>query len=298
MRYAKRSHRHRHAEHRRELLRRFVFPVASLLVVITAFIFGFAWQSQQQARGGVPRAAPDRAVDLQARATALELLDEGLRAQREGRVNGALSALDRARRTDPSLPGVDASFAAIALNEKQFAEMRAAATAAAAIGDHAAAANVLLGMGNWIERGPSDREMASAADAASVRFADATEADYFHAPAWFFWGEVLRFAGRERDGYLRALAALHRFDPWESADFLTAKIVFASAEGGASSFVGVGVDGGSPWVQAIADSLRDARPNAASLPATPPLYAARGTTAALSSDSLFLVGRRVAPRVP
>lgn len=275
-----------------------IFPLASLLVVGAAFVFGFAWQSSHETRGGPPRSAPDHAVDLQARAAALQLLDEALRAQREGRINGALSALNRARRTDPSLLGIDVSFAAFALGEKQLAEMRTAATAAAARNDDAAAANVLLGMGKWIERGASDREMSSAADAASAHFSDATEADFFHAPAWFFWAEVLRFAGRERDGHLRALAALHRFGPWDSADVLTAKIVFASAEGGASSFVGLGVDDDSPWVRAVGDTLRAAGSSARSLPAALPSYAAQRTMGELAEDLLFVTGSGDSPQPP
>ena len=269
-----------------------------MLVVAAAFVFGFAWQSPHKSGGGTARSTPDKAVDLQARAAALEFLDEALRAQREGRINGALSAQDRARRADTSLPGVDISFAALAFGENEFAEMRAAATAAAKKGDHAAAANVLFGMGKWIERGASDREMASAADAASAHFSDAIEADYFHAPAWFFWGEVLRFAGRERDGHLRALAALHRFGPWDSADVLTAKMVFASAEGGASSFVGLGVDDDSPWVEAMAVALGASRPDARNLPAALSPHASQRAMDALAGERLFVAGSGDFPRAP
>ena len=240
----------------------------------------------------------DKAADLQARGAALELLDEALRAQREQRINGALSALDRARRTDPSLPGVDVSFAALALGEKQFAEMRAAAMAATTKNDHAAAASVLLGMDKWIARGPSDREMSAAADAASGFFSEAIEADFFHAPAWFFWGDVLRYAGREREGYLHALAALHRFNPWDSADVLTAKIVFASAEGGASTFGGFGIDDGSPWVRAVADSLRAQGLVEISAPTILSSYAAARTLGSLSDELSLLPVSRDSPQEP
>ena len=103
--------------------------MVAALAVFAAFASGFAWRSSHGLRSGSSVEA-DKAADLQARGSALELLDEALRARREQRINGALSALDRARRTDPSLPGVDVSFAALALGEKQFAEMRTAAIAA------------------------------------------------------------------------------------------------------------------------------------------------------------------------
>ena len=271
--------------------------MVAALAVFAAFASGFAWRSSHGLRSGSSVEA-DKAADFQARGAALELLDEALRAQREQRINGALSCLDRARRTDPSLPGVDVSFAALALGEKQFAEMRTAAIAAKGKNNHAAAASVLLGMDKWIARGPSDREMSAAADTASGYFSEAIEADFFHAPAWLFWGEVLRYAGREREGYLHALAALHRFNPWDSADVLTAKIVFASAEGGASTFGGFGIDDGSPWVKGIADSLRAAGSNAGNLPAALPSYAAHRTMGALAEDPLFVAGLGNPPQAP
>ena len=257
--------------------------MVAALAVFAAFASGFAWRSSHGLRSGWSVEA-DKAADLQARGAALELLDEALRAQREQRINGALSALDRARRTDPSLPGVDVSFAALALGEKQLAEMRTAAMAAKAKNDHAAAASVLLGMDKWIARGPSDREMSAAADAASAHFAEATESDYFFAPAWFFWGDVLRYAGREDEGRAHAFAALHRFNPWDSSDVIAVKIVLASGE---SVFAGFGVDDGSPLIQAASD-LADATTSdgAGSLSTLAP-YAARQTLTALSDETFF-----------
>jgi hypothetical protein len=274
-----------------------VFPVVAALAVFAAFASGFAWRSSHGLRSGSSVEA-DKAADLQARGAALELLDEALRAQREQRINGALSALDRARRTDPSLPGVDVSFAALALGEKQFAEMRTAAIAAKGKNNHAAVASVLLGMDKWIARGPSDREMSAAADTASGFFSEAIEADFFHAPAWFFWGDVLRYAGREREGHLRSLAALHRFNPWDSADVLAAKIVFASAEAGASTFGGFGIDDGSPWVRAVADSVRAQGLVEISAPTILSSYAAARTLGSLSDELSLLPVSRDSPQEP
>lgn len=226
------------------------FLIASVLLAVAGFYGGYTWQPKKTK---APAAVEAQPTDTAAREAALTALDEAITAKHEKRIAGALSALDRARRADPSVPGIDVSFAEIALNEKQFIEMRAAAGAAKKKVDHAAGASVLLGMDKWINRGASDREMSAAADAASAYFAEAIESDYFHAPAWFFWGDVMRYAGREDEGRECALAALHRFNPWESSDVIAAKIVFASAEAGNSVFAGLGIDEGSPWIQAVGD---------------------------------------------
>jgi len=226
------------------------FLIASVLLAVAGFYGGYAWQSKKT---GAPVAVEAQPDDTAARVAALTALDEAITAKHEKRVAGALSALDRARRADPSVPGIDVSFAEIALNEKQFIDMRTAAGAAKKKNDHAAGASVLLGIDKWINRGASDREMSSAVDAASAHFADAIEADYFYAPAWFFWGDALRYAGREDEGMERALAALHSFNPWESSDVIAAKIVFASAEAGDSVFGCLGVGADSPWVRALED---------------------------------------------
>ena len=214
---------------------------------------------------------------------ALDQMDEAIRAKHEKRTTGALAALDRARRADPSVPGLDVAFAEIALNERQFIEMRAAAAAAEKKDDHAAGASTLLGMDKWINRGASDREMSSAADAASTHFAEAIEVDYFYAPAWFFWGDVLRYAGREDEGRARAQAALYRFNPWDSSDVISAKTVFASAEAGDPVFGSLQASDGSFWAQAVEDfgaRSSSERPALASLGP----FAARRTLLSLAAD--------------
>jgi len=295
MRTADRSSR-RSRRHRGSALRS-IFPAVAALIIVAAFVSGFALRSSHDLEGVSTDLEPDKTIDLQARGAALKLLDEAIRARFEERVNGALAALDQARRTDPSLPGVDVSFAALALGEKQFAEMRTAAIAAKGKNEHGAAANVLLGMDKWIARGPSDREMSAAADTASGYFREAIEADFFHAPAWFFWGEVLRYAGRESDGHIRALSALHRFNPWDSCDVLSAKVVFASADAGVLTFVGLGINEGSPWVRAAADSIRVPRNGEASTtPTTLSSYTAQRTIGALSDEPPVLATLRDFPK--
>ena len=285
------SRRWSSARRRHEQATRIFLLVAALLAV-ASFFGGYAWQSKKTKTRAA--AVIDRAPDnTEARSAALVALDEAITAKSEKRTTGALAALDRARRADPSIPGLDVAFAEIALNEKQFIEMRAAAGAAKKKDDHAAGASVLLGMDKWINRGASDREMSSAADAASAHFAEATETDYFHAPAWFFWGDVLRYAGREDEGRDRALAALHRFNPWESSDVIAAKIVFASAEAGDPVFGSLQASEGSLWAQAVEDFGARSSGERRSLASLAP-FAARRTLLSLTADP-FVSGTKGVP---
>lgn len=243
------------------------------------------------------KSRPTRNVSVAGSASpseALDHIDNAIRAKHEKRTTGALGALDRARRADPSVSGFDITFAEIALNEKEFIEMRAAAGAAKKKDDHAASASVLLGMDKWINRGASDREMSAAADAAAAHFTEATESDYFHAPAWFFWGDVLRYAGREDEGRDRALAALHRFNPWDSSDVVSAKIVFASAEAGDPVFGSLEAGESFPWAQALEDFGARSSTERGSLASLSP-FAAQKTLVALGADP-FAMGSKAVPR--
>jgi hypothetical protein len=255
---------------------------AAFFLAVGAFAAGYFWKANSSR---VLRSAPpqDAASATSERKQALDFIDEAIRAKHEKRTSGALAALDRARKTDPSAPGLDVAFAELALNEKQFIEMRAAAEAAKRKDDHAAGASVLLGMDKWLTRGASDREMSAAADAASTHFAEASKSDYFYAHAWFFWGDVLRYAGREEEGRDRALAALHRFNPWESSDVIAAKIVFASAEAGVPIFGSLGAGEASLWAQAVED-LGARSPGERQSLTLPVPFAARQTLLSLTAD--------------
>lgn len=256
-----------------------------MLMAAANFFAGYYWQSAKM-KARLATAVQTVPANTEAREAALTALDEAISAKYEKRTAGALAALARARRTDPSAPGIDLLLAEIALNEKQFIEMRVAAGAASKEGEHAADAAVLLGVDKWLNRGASDREMSSAADAASAHFVEATEFDFFNAPAWFFWGDVLRYAGREDEGRDRALAALHRYNPWDSSDVIAAKIVFASAEAGDSVFGGFAVGEASPWIRAVGDcaNTRNSEEEANFSALVP--FAARQTLLSLAADPL------------
>jgi len=260
-----------------------VLAFTAALVVLVSFCAGYV--SRSPLAGGLfPARAEQTFVASAARANALGQLDEALRAKHEKRMHGSLAALDRARRTDASLPGIDVSLATMALEEKRLSEMQAAALTGAKNGTHSSAANVLLGLGKWIERGPSDQDLASSADAASIYFAEAVEADYSHPEAWFFWGDVERYAGRERSGSKRVLAAMRRFDPWDSSDVLVAKIVFALAESDPSAPVDPSVVHDSLWGRSVQRLLGTPESGRRAALLALSAYAAQRTLESLSDD--------------
>lgn len=244
----------RRKRHRTPVRAKRVSAWAALVVCLAAFGGGFAWKKLELGNSEAKLSADDVPSDPAARGVALREIDEALRARHEKRTSGALAALDRARRADPSLPGLQVAFAEIAFNEREFSELRKAAAAAQADAGQAAAASVLLGVEKWLSRGGGDREMLSAADSASARFAEATETDFFAPAAWYFQADVLRYAGREDEGRSCAVGALHRYQPWDSADILAAKAIFASAELGETALGGLAFLPDSPWVKAVADA--------------------------------------------
>ena len=274
---------HRRSKRRRKQVPIRIFFAAAFFLAVAAFAAGYFWRanSSRLSLAALPQETGPFASE---RRQALDLIDEAMRAKYEKRTSGALAALERARNTDPSAPGLDVAFAELALGEKQFSQMRAAAEAARRKNDHAAAASVLLGIDKWMSRGAGDRGMTAAADAASAYFAEATENDFFAAPAWFFSGDVLRYAGREAEGRARALAALHRFNPWDSADLLAAKATFASAEAGGTVCSGMAFLPDSAWTRAVAQ-VATGQSATGSLPLQTLIpLASRLTLRALASD--------------
>ncbi len=274
-----------------------IFILVAGLFSIAAFYGGYNWQSKKS-KLRTTTSTQRASANSPARTDALDHIDEAIRAKHEKRTSGALAALDRARKTDPSVPGVDVAFAELALSEKQFIEMRPAAEGAKRKNDHAAAAGVLLGMDKWINRGASDREMSSAADAAGVHFGEAMDADYFAAPAWFFSADVMRYAGRVAEGRDRAFSALHRFQPWDSSDLLAAKVIFASAEAGETVIGGVGFLPDSPFASAASGfataQIAGASADAAGLADT----ASQLTLRALAPDPLYGESGRAPSALP
>jgi len=259
---------------------------AAFFLALGSFFAGYFWEANSLRALSAASPAETTTTNPE-RKQAFNFVDEAIRAKHEKRTSGALAALDRARKTDPSVPAIDVAFAELALGEKQFIEMRAAAEAAKKKNDHAAAASVLLGMDKWINRGASDREMNSAADAAGVHFAEAADTDFFAAPSWFFSADVMRYAGRVAEGRDRALAALHRFKPWDSSDFLAAKAIFASAEAGETVFGGMGFLSDSPFVGAASGFATAQIAGASTDPKGLADTAAQLTLRALSSDPLY-----------
>lgn len=263
------------------------FAWVAVGVCFAAFGGGFTWKKVELRNNEAELSAAPATTDPDTRMVALREIDEALRARHEKRTSGALAALDRARRADPSLPGLQVAFAEIAFNEREFSELRKAASAAQADASQSAAASVLLGVEKWLSRGGSDREMMSAADSASAQFSAATETDFFAPAAWYFQADVLRYAGREDEGRERALGALHRYQPWDSSEMLAAKAIFASAELGETAFGGLAFLPDSVWVKAVADAADQGG-------APAPGFAAQVGMQFLLTDP-FLLGKPEAP---
>ena len=256
--------------------------LSATLALATAFAAGFLWKSHTMRAS--QKHAPLTPAAAGSRRAALAAIDESLRAKSEKRTTGRLAALDRARRSDPAVPALDILFAETALEARKFDDMRTAAARARAKGDHAAGAELLQGLDKWINRGAGDREVSASADNAAIHFTAATDADFFFAPAWFFWSDVLRYAGSEAEGRARILSALRRFNPWDSSSVITAKAAFASAEAGTAALT---LLPDSPWARATADLA--ARRQAGETPSPDSLtpFGAQSALRALATDRIF-----------
>jgi len=265
-----------------------IFLLSAALAVATAFAAGYFWKSRALRALRTPD--PRTSAATEERRKALAAMDDALRAKFEKRMAGRLAALDRARHDDPQAPALDILFAEAALESRQFDEMRAAATRARAKGDHIAGAELLFGLDKWINRGSGDRELATSSANAAIHFTASTEADFAFASAWFFWGDVLRYAGNEAEGRARALSALHRFNPWDSSDVIAAKATFASAEAGNSALGALPFLPDSPWTRAAANLASRRQTGETPAPESLTPFGAQPAIRALVTDRIFKVG--------
>lgn len=244
-------HRHSRRHRRRRRLRLWQVRhrgLTAFLAVVLMFAAGFFWKTLALRSARVAHAPA--VVSPEAQREALDAVDEAVRAKYEKRPVGVASALSRARRADPQVPGLDILTAEAALEAGQLDAMRTAAEAAGSHGD-AAASELLLGLGKWFGRGADNRTLASAVEEATVHFTASVDADPFFAPTLFFWGDMLRHEGREAEGGRLLLGALHRFNPWSSSDVLIAKILLASAEATTSQPSTPEPPPDSPWARAV-----------------------------------------------
>lgn len=268
------------AQYRRQIIARSAFA-AGILFVLASFGGGYLWQTSHLEKAASP--AEESPATAPARAEALAAIDEAVRAKYEGRKEGALTAIDRARRAgaDPSCLAL--IFAELALDNQEFDAMRSAANQTVRQGDRSAQARVLLGVHQWLTRGGSPDDMSKAADEASVSFADATDEEPFLAPAYFFRGDVLRYSGRQSEGYAQTLAALHRFAPWTSADVITAKLALASREAGDRFLVGLAFLQDSPLLRTMTAHI-SADKNVSELPAAITAQTSQAVVRSLAAD--------------
>lgn len=221
---ARRSRR-RARRHNKHLRRRRISRAAVAMIAVGAFAAGFVWKL---AAAHFASWAPAPA-DPSSRAEALRLMDDAVSAKRANDYDKAMAAASAARKADPNVPGVEALVGGIALETRQLDVMHRAAHEALARGQNPATANLLLALEKWMTRGRSGGST-GAAQAASVLLAEGAAAEMSNGEVFFFWGDIQRHAGREDPAHDRLQGALHRMQPWDSADILAAKMQLAASE--------------------------------------------------------------------
>jgi hypothetical protein len=206
---------------------------ATAVAFAASFVAGNAWGLHRMrafaARAG---AAQNEPSDRVARATALDAIDEAVTANYEGRKDQALAAIERARAADPAAPALDILRAQLALEAGNIGEARSFALASKQRQENVAGASLFLALDAWSGRGADDARQSQAIDTANLYFVEGAEANLFDSSLWFFWGDLLRSAGREKEGQMRASEALHRLNLWDSHLMLSLWLVSAADEGG------------------------------------------------------------------
>ncbi len=197
-----------------------LFIGAGLCAVTVAFVVGYLNASRAVLAAPTVSVA---AVDPASRTEALRLLDEALQARHEERFNAAANAAQAARQTDETLPGVDMMIAEIAFKQHDAGVAERAARAALARGENVSSANLLLALQAWRLRAERRKSASEAADEAARWLAEAASAQPSDEAVWFFWGEMMRFVGREDQAHRLLLEARHRTQPWKSSSTLEAK---------------------------------------------------------------------------
>jgi hypothetical protein len=205
-----------------------VFYALALFVILLAFAAGYGGQ-RMWSHG--PRDAATATVDVAARAEALALLDEAVRARREERFQGALNAARQARALDEALPGVDALVGELALEQKDTGTVRRAANEALRRGHNQASANLLLALVMWMNRDSEDP--AKAGPSAMQALGDAARHQPSNSAVYFFLGELSRLRGESGTAHRHLLGALYRQTPWISSGLLAVKLHLAAEEAAA-----------------------------------------------------------------
>jgi len=267
------------------MIDRAAFAVGALAVLL-ALVGGYAWQSlRASAAAAEVRQTQQAGAEATAgRADALVAIDEAVRARYEERKEGALAALARARKIDPQAPGLAIAFAELALENNEFELVRSTVSEHIRHGKDAAQAHTLLGVHRWLTRGSTPDEVSRSIEESLTSFARATDAEASFAPAYFFSGDMLRYAGRQGEGHKRLLAALHRFAPWSSADVVAMKLAAALHEAGDAPLAGLAFITQSPLLDAVTAHFSSGK-DEEDLPATVGGLTARLSVSALAGAS-------------
>jgi tetratricopeptide (TPR) repeat protein len=225
-----------------------VFWGAGVLLLVGAFVAGYAGAPRAE-RAGAARPVP--VTDPVARAEALRLCDDAVRARHEERFDEAVAAARAAREVDETLPGIDAFLAEMAFQRQDSEATAAAARAALARGESESSANLLLALDAWRTRALRGKSAAEAAEEATRLLTEGAQTRPSDESIWYFWAEMMRFIGRKDQAQRRMLWAMHRLQPWRSAAILDAKRQLATSEAASADGLPspvVGLVGDSGWL--------------------------------------------------
>lgn len=211
---------------RRQAFRRNIFLAVSSLLVLWSFGAGWLWQEWRAKRASAGTDLTPATADE--RREAMRLLDEAVRARHEERLQGAMNALNAARRADPKLGSIDILVGEIALEQKDTETLRHATDAALRSGEQEAPAKLLRALETWLKRGEKGVEWAG--PQAKQYLAEASESEPSAAAPYFFGGELHRLLGDGAKAHRDLVSALHRQVPWRSSALLEAKMQLAARE--------------------------------------------------------------------
>lgn len=219
---------------RREERRRRIFLIGlSLLVVLGSLMAGYLWKNYDLRRLALAEKANGASAEEQAEA--LRLVNEAVEAVYEGRLTGALNAIASAQEEDPNVLGADILMGGLALSRRDSAEVeRLSHGILARGGSEVAQAKLLLGLNSWFSRDVKSGLNQSVANLAQLTLAEAASDELSSYEIWRWRGYLGRATGLSSDVQNAYIGAVHRHQPWTSAEVIAAKMQLAAWESGRS----------------------------------------------------------------
>ncbi len=194
----------------------------ALLFLVPAFSFASGWFFSPSF---------SRAPSAGDREKALRFADEAARHAYADNWRDAYISAARARHANPEIPGMELMVAQMLFNAGHPAAAASYARIAQERGDSPSATALVLGLEAWSLRGADTLSFANAGLVSRLWLEHAAGETLSDGAPRFFLAEIGRMAGRSEPA--RMTQALHRFQPWESAVILDAKMHLAAGEAGA-----------------------------------------------------------------